>query len=103
MNLIVFRRVFSAFALVAALLPYTASAGLIQAPFNSFTSTPASLSILGSLSIANDGAPLGSRVYFGVFDLNNNDLIVHATNEAAAHSNLANITDMVRAGRHGGD
>ena len=79
------------------------SATVIQRPFNSVTSSPASLSIFGSISIANDGAPLGSRTYFGKLDVNNNDFIVTATTEAAALSNLANVTDMVRSGYNHGD
>ena len=104
MNLSSFCRLLPAVAIGAALMPCTGFAGLIQHPFNSFTSTQiASLSTVNSISITNDGAPLGSRVYFGKLDLNNNDLIVTATNKSMALSNLANITDMVRAGRNGGD
>jgi hypothetical protein len=63
------------------------------------TTTPiASLSIVSSLSIASDGGPLGSRVYFGTLNLNNNDLIVHATNEATALATYAKVFDMVMSG-----
>jgi hypothetical protein len=86
-----------------ALLGNDVYATLIPQPFNSITSSPASLNTLGSLSISNDGGPLGSRVYFGKFDLNNNDLIIHATDEATALANYANIFDMVRSGFDHGD
>jgi autotransporter-associated beta strand protein len=52
-----------------------------------------------SLSISNNGAPLGSRVYNGTLDLGNNDLIVDYTSSSPA----ANIEDMVRAGYNGGN
>jgi hypothetical protein len=72
-------------------------------PFNSSTSVLPGLSVVNSVSIANDGGPLGSRVYFGTFDLTDNDLIVTATNEATALANYANIFDMVRSGFDHGD
>jgi hypothetical protein len=79
------------------------NATLIPKPFNSITSSPPSLSTFSSISIANNGAPLGSRVYFSTLDLTNNDLIVHATNEATALANYANVFDMVRSGFDHGD
>ncbi len=78
-------------------------ATIIPKPFNSMTSSPPSLSTVNSITIANNGAPLGSRVYFGTLDLTNNDLIVHATNEVTALANLANVVDMVRSGFDHGD
>ncbi|HEV2971593.1 MAG TPA: PEP-CTERM sorting domain-containing protein [Pirellulales bacterium] len=100
MNQCRFRRpLIALFALGMASSPCISVAGLIQHPFNSNTATKiASFSISGSVSINNDGAPLGSRVYFGKLDLNNNDMLVYANDKATALSNLANITDMVRAG-----
>jgi hypothetical protein len=80
-----------------------ASATLIPHPFNSLTSSPPSTSVFSSISIANDGAPLGTRTYFSTLNLSNNDLIVTATTEAAALSNFANVTDMVRSGYDHGD
>jgi len=97
------RSVSTLIALAAALAAHTAMATIIQRPFDSATSSPPSLSVLSSVSIANDGGPLGSRVYFGTFNLNNNDLIVHATNEATALANYANVFDMVRSGFDHGD
>jgi fibronectin-binding autotransporter adhesin len=44
---------------------------------------------LGSLTIANDAAPLGSRAYYGTLDLGDNDMVVS--------SGLADLRDMVRA------
>lgn len=106
MNRSHFARLASALiALSMALAAHNAMGTLIPHPFvsDSFSSPLPSLSILGGLSIANDGGPLGSRVYFGRFDLNNNDLIVQAPNEATALANYANIFDMVRSGFNHGD
>jgi hypothetical protein len=54
----------------------------------------ASVSRPASLAIANNGAPLGSRVYNGTLDLTNNDLILDYTGS----SPIASIEDMVRSG-----
>jgi hypothetical protein len=62
---------------------------------NAFVSRPS------ALTIASDGAAIGSRAYAGQLDLGNNDLILDYTDPAA--SPLAQIEDMVRAGYHGGD
>jgi hypothetical protein len=72
----------------------------IQHPFVSATATPASLSILNSLSIANDGMAAPNTTYFGTLDLKNNDLIVHpsAQTAAAALANYQAIYDMIRSG-----
>lgn len=53
------------------------------------------VSVLGTLSIANNGAPLGSREYYGTLDLQNNDLIVRGTTEAT-------VRDMVASWWNGG-
>lgn len=51
--------------------------------------------IAAGLSIANNGAPLGNRSYYGFVDLANNDLIVRSS--AGGHSaTLASLRDMVR-------
>ncbi len=55
---------------------------------NAFVSRPL------SLVIANNGAPLGTRVYNGTLDLGNNDLII----DYAGASPAADIEDMVRSG-----
>ncbi len=104
MNRVVFVRLLSALAAIGvALAGNNAVAAFIRTPFNSITSHPASLSTFSSIIIANDGAPLGSRVYFGKFDITNNDAIVLATNKATALANYANIFDMVRSGFNHGD
>jgi autotransporter-associated beta strand protein len=60
----------------------------------------ASVSRPGSMiAIANDGAPLGSRIYNGTLDLSNNDLIIDYTGA----SPFADVQDMVRAGFNFGD
>jgi hypothetical protein len=53
-----------------------------------------SVSEVASVSIANDGAPLGSRGYSGTLDLTNNDLIIDYTGA----SPVAAIEDMIRSG-----
>jgi len=56
---------------------------------------------LGTLAIANDGATLGTRVYQATFDLKNNDLVIDNTpsvNDGTANSQLAKVSDMIRAG-----
>jgi hypothetical protein len=58
---------------------------------NSFVSRPS------SLAISNNAAPLGSRVYTGTLDLQNNDLIIDYTGT----SPIADIEDMVRSGYNG--
>jgi hypothetical protein len=58
---------------------------------NAFVSRPA------SVSISNNAAPLGSRVYTGTLDLQNNDLIIDYT----GGSPIADIEDMVRSGYNG--
>jgi mucin-19 len=58
--------------------------------------TGQSVSVLGAVSIASNGAALGSRVYFGAMDLADNDLIIR-------NGNLALIRDWVRAGLAGGN
>ena len=77
---------------------------LIQKPFNSVTSTPASLSVVNSVSIANNAAAPPSTVYFGTLDLKNNDLIIHPTaqNETAAFATFKSVYDMLRSGADGG-
>jgi hypothetical protein len=90
-------------ALAAALLPSVASATIIVSAPKDSTKFIASTSVFNNFSIANDGGPLGSRVYTGKFDLTNNDLIVNAATEATALSNFANVNDMVRSGYDGGD
>ncbi len=60
------------------------------------TATPhvASTSVLGTLLVANDAAPLGSRTYTATLDIGNSDLIVRS-------GSLADISDMARAGQNG--
>jgi hypothetical protein len=72
----------------------------IQKPFNTYTSTPASLSVLGSLSIANNGTAAPNTTYFSTLNLTNNDLIIHpsAQTAAAALANYQAIYDMIRSG-----
>ena len=60
---------------------------------NAFVSRPS------ALTIANNGAALGSRTYSGQLDLGNNDLIL----DYDGASPLADIQDMIRAGYNGGD
>src|SRR5215203_5752097 len=55
---------------------------------NAFVSRPS------ALTIANNGAALGARVYNGQLDLGNNDLIL----DYDGTSPLAEIGDMVRGG-----
>jgi len=71
----------------------------IQHPFSSYTSTPASLSVVNSVSIANNGAAAPATVFFGTVDLKNNDLIIHpaAQNEASAQATFAAVYNMVRS------
>ena len=83
--------------LAAALWPGILSAGLIPHPFSS-SLTLSSTSQFQSIIINNDGAPLGSRVYYGTLDITNNCVIVTQTTEAGALSTFANIVDMVRSG-----
>ncbi|MFN4242933.1 MAG: hypothetical protein ACK4PI_06815 [Tepidisphaerales bacterium] len=52
--------------------------------------------VLNGLSIANDGAALGSRTYFGFLDLQSNDMVVRSGSPAAQAATLANLRDMVR-------
>jgi autotransporter-associated beta strand protein len=61
---------------------------------DAFVSRPGSM-----ITIANNGAALGSRVYNGTLDLGNNDLII----DYPGGSPIANVEDMIRAGYHGGD
>ncbi|HZZ72534.1 MAG TPA: hypothetical protein VFE24_09790 [Pirellulales bacterium] len=61
----------------------------------------AAVSVLDSLSIANDGGALGSRAYYGSFDLENNDLIVNNLDAVAAADTLLQLTDLIRAGFSG--
>ena len=60
---------------------------------NAFVSRPS------ALTIANNGAALGSRTYSGQLDLGNNDLIL----DYDGASPLADIQDMIRVGYNGGD
>jgi hypothetical protein len=48
------------------------------------------LLVPASLTIGNDAAPLGSRIYFGVLDLGSNDAVFFG-------GSLANLRDMARA------
>jgi autotransporter-associated beta strand protein len=86
--------------------PVTITAGTLQV----LDSTPtlpafpsgdnAAVSRPGSMiTIANDGAPLGTRAYNGTLDLGNNDLIIDYT----AGSPFADLNDMVRSGFNFGD
>ncbi len=75
---------------------------MIPAPFNS-TLTNNNLNFLLGISIANNGAPLGSRIYSGTFNVTNSDLVLVATDETTALSNYANVADMLRSGFDGGD
>jgi hypothetical protein len=59
--------------------------------------TSPNVAVLSSLTIANDGAPLGSRQYFGFVNLQTNDAIVRNTSLSAQQTALANLRDMVRA------
>jgi autotransporter-associated beta strand protein len=59
-----------------------------------------SVSRPSSLAIANNGAPLGLRMYSGTLDLTNNDLIIDYT--AGGANPAKDIEDMVRAGYNGG-
>jgi hypothetical protein len=53
-----------------------------------------SINVLGTLALDNDGGALGSRTYYGVLDLADNNLIVSGATIAA-------VEDMVRAGTNG--
>jgi autotransporter-associated beta strand protein len=85
--------------------PVTISAGTLQVADSSPTlpSVPSgnngSVSRPSSLTISNNGAPLGTRVYTGTLDLGNNDLII----DYSVASPAANIEDMVRNGYNGGN
>ncbi len=57
----------------------------IQHPFSSYTSTPASLSVVSGINIASSG---GS--FTGILDVKNNDIIIKPTVEDEAHG-LANF------------
>lgn len=59
----------------------------------------AAVSRPSSLSISNNGAALGSRVYNATLDLGNNDLIL----DYSGASPLASFEDMLRAGYNNGD
>ncbi len=76
----------------------------IPAPFNSLSSTPASLSTTNSLSISNNSATVPNTVYFGTLQLNNNDVILIPTIQDATHGKaLYNaVNDMARSGSNGG-
>ena len=52
-------------------------------------------SSLTSLTIDNDGGPLGSRVYFGTLDIGNNGLVIAYGNNLDPYSLIA---DMIRSG-----
>jgi len=54
---------------------------------------PIRVSRIGTLTIANDGAVLGTRSYYASLDLKNNDLIV-----LSGGTSLADVSDMIRAG-----
>lgn len=99
------RRIFLALALGLILVPsVTWGDVVIQHPFNSSTATPASLSIVNSLSISNNGAAAPGTVYFGTLDLKNNDLIIHpaAQTEASAFATFKSVYDMLRSGADSG-
>ena len=49
------------------------------------------------LDIAGNAAPLGSRQYFGFFDLGDSDLVIRNVDAAAAATTLAEVRDYVRA------
>ena len=66
-------------------------------PVNGPRATRANVAVVGALTIANDGAALGSRQYFGFVDLQTNDLVVRNANLSAQQTTLANLRDMVRA------
>jgi hypothetical protein len=51
---------------------------------------------LGTLAIDNNGAALGTRVYFGTVDLKDNDLLI-----TGMSAQYANVRDMVRSGSAG--
>jgi hypothetical protein len=72
----------------------------IQHPFDSYTSNPASLSVVNSISINNDGAANPNTVYFGTLDLKNNDLVIHPSVQDVAHaySTFHAVYDMLRSG-----
>jgi hypothetical protein len=55
-------------------------------------------SVLNHLAIANDGGPLGSRVYYGQLDLGNNDLVIHNSSVAEANATYWSVLDMLRSG-----
>ena len=52
-------------------------------------------STLTSLAIDNDGAPLGSRVYYGTLDIGNNGLVIAYGSGADPYTS---IDDMIRSG-----
>jgi autotransporter-associated beta strand protein len=64
---------------------------------------PTFVSRPSSLTIANDAAPVQSRVYYGTLDLGNNDLIIDYTGTIDPDSPRASIEDMVRSGFNFGD
>lgn len=53
--------------------------------------------VLDGLTIANNGAAIGSRTYFGFVDLQSNDMVVRSTSPLNQATALINLRDMVRA------
>ncbi len=112
-------------------MPAVSWATQITHPFNSYTSHPASLSVVG---VTGNGTGLGitltnpsyqttgqitanpsgyvstvtanapSNVFTGTLDITNNDLIIHppAQNETSALATFRAVYDMLRSGAHGG-
>jgi hypothetical protein len=98
---------FLMFAIVLA--PHGVASGtvlpatVLPAPADSAQSNANVGTLMSAPVIGNNGAPLGSRVYFGTLNINGHDLIVTATNETTALSNYATVVDELRSGFDDGD
>lgn len=64
-------------------------------PLTGSRATKAQVAVLSTLTIANNGAALGSRTYYGTVDLQSNDMILRGMTEAS-------VRDMVGAWWNGG-
>jgi hypothetical protein len=113
------QRLALSFALGLFLLPSISWGDvLIQKPFNTYTSTPASLSVVNFMGInttlynastdatysADVAGHAPNNTFLGTLDLKNNDLIIHpsAQNETAAYATFKSVYDMLRSGADSG-
>lgn len=92
-----------AIALGLFILPAVSRGQTIPKPKDSTGSYP-SLSIVNSVSIANDGTAAPNTTYFSSFNLTNNDLVIvpAVQDEAHALATYQAVNDMVRAAADGG-